>query len=147
MKTKILILLLTLFLTIGFVAATDVNNLKVPDGWKAIGGGSYHEEGISEGQGTGQNMMIQKWYDGLKDEYYNNISEDNYIVMDKGNSTYMYSDGLNQNAGSFEVVEIDGEKYFVNFFTNEDMNPDEIAKTYDCMLTFNVLNGFSPVEV
>lgn len=147
MKTKILILLLAVFLTIGFVAATDVNNLKVPDGWEAIGGGSYHEEGASEGQGTGQNMIIQKWYDDLKDEYYNNISEDNYIVMDKGNNTYIYSDGLNQNAGSFEVVEIDGEKYFVNFWTADDMNPDEIAKTYDCMVTFNVLNGFSPVEV
>ncbi len=31
----------------GTVCATDTNNLKVPDGWKAIGGGSYHQEGIS----------------------------------------------------------------------------------------------------
>ena len=38
---------LIICLFMGTVCATDTNNLKVPDGWKAIGGGSYHQEGIS----------------------------------------------------------------------------------------------------
>ena len=147
MKTKILILCFVLFLTIGFVAATDIDNLKVPDGWKAIGGGSYHEEGTSAGAGTGHNMMIQKWDDSFYDEYYNNITEDNYIVMSKGDNIYMYSDGLNSDSGTFEVVEIDGEKYFVNFWTVDDMDSTEIAKTYEFLVEFNELNNFKPVEV
>ena len=144
---KIIIGISILFLLIGMVSATDINNLKVPDGWKAIGGGSYHEEGDSPGQGSGQNMMIEKWYDGLKDEYYQNITEEQYTVTDTGNNTYMYIDDLNQNAGSFEVVEIDGEKYFVNFWTVDNMDVEEIADTSLFMQEFNKLNNFEPVEV
>ena len=147
MKTKILILLVVMFLAIGFVAATDINNLKVPDGWKALGGGNYHEEGDSVGQGSGQNMMIEKWSDSLKDEYYQNNSDEQYVVSNAGNNTYMYIDDLNQNAGSFEVVEIDGEKYFVNFWTVDNMDTEKIADTSYFMLEFNKLNNLEPVEV
>ena len=129
------------------VSATDINNMKVPEGWEAIGSGSYHEIGDSPGQGSGQNMMIEKWYDGLKDEYYQNITEDQYTVTDTGNNTYMYIDDLNQNAGSFEVVEIDGEKYFVNFWTVDNMDVEEISDTSLFMQEFNNLNNLEPVEV
>ena len=136
-----------LFLIIGIACATDVNNLKVPDGWKAIGGGSYHQEGISSGSGNGQNMMIQKWDDSLKDEYYQNISSENYFVIDMKNNTFMYTDGANQVSGSFEVVEIDGDKYFVNFMTVDDLDSQEVAKTYQFMTEFNKLNNLKPIAV
>lgn len=144
---KIITALTILFLFIGMVSATDINNLKVPDGWKALGGGSYHEEGDSPGQGSGQNMMIQKWDDSFKEEYYQNITEEQYTVTDTGNNTYMYIDDFNQNAGSFEVVEIDGEKYFVNFWTVDNMDVEEIADTSLFMQEFNQLNNLEPVEV
>ena len=95
---KIITALTILFLFIGMVSATDINNLKVPDGWKALGGGSYHEEGDSPGQGSGQNMMIQKWDDSFKEEYYQNITEEQYTVTDTGNNTYMYIDDFNEDA-------------------------------------------------
>lgn len=144
---KILIGLSILFLLIGMVSATDINNLKVPDGWKAIGGGSYHEEGDSPGQGSGQNMMIEKWYDGLKDEYYQNNTDEQYTVIEDGNHTFMYIDDLNQMAGCFEVVEIDNEKYFVNFWTVDYRNSEEIADASYFMVQFNELNNLEPVEV
>ncbi len=131
----------------GTVCATDINNLKVPDGWKAIGGGSYHQEGISPGSGNGQNMMIQKYHDSLKDEYYQNISSEQYFVIDKGNDTYMFTDGYNEDSGSFEVVEIDGQKYFVLFTTVDDLNVEEVAKTYMFMMEFNQLNNLEPIAV
>ena len=67
--TKIIIAISLLFLIMGICSATDINNLKCPDGWKALGGGSYHEEGDSPGQGSGQNMMIQKYDDSFKEIY------------------------------------------------------------------------------
>lgn len=144
---KILTTFTIFFLLIGMASATDIDNLKMPDGWKSVGGGSYHEEGDSPGQGSGQNMMIEKWYDDLKDEYYQNITEEQYTVTDAGNNTYMYIDDLNAMAGCFEVVEIDGEKYFVNFWTVDNMDVEEIADTSYFMLKFNELNNFEPVEV
>ena len=91
--------------------------------------------------------MIQKWDDSFKEEYYQNITEEQYTVTDTGNNTYMYIDDFNQNAGSFEVVEIDGEKYFVNFWTVDNMDVEEIADTSLFMLEFNELNNLEPVEV
>ena len=144
---KIIIGLSVLLLLIGMVSATDINNLKVPDGWKSLGDGSYHEEGDSPGQGSGQNMMIQKWSDSFKDEYYQNNSDEKYSVQDTGNNTFMYIDDMNQNAGSFEVVEIDGQKYFVNFWTVNNMDVEKIADTSLFMQEFNKLNNLEPVEV
>ena len=144
---KIIIGLSVLLLLIGMVSATDINNLKVPDGWKSLGDGSYHEEGESPGQGSGQNMMIQKWSDSFKDEYYQNNSDEKYSVQDTGNNTFMYIDDMSQNAGSFEVVEIDGQKYFVNFWTVDNMDVEKIADTSLFMQEFNKLNNLEPVEV
>ena len=136
-----------LLLLLGVVSATDINNLKVPDDWKAIGGGSYHQEGNSIGSGNGQNMMIQKWDDSFKDEYWYNITEEDYFVVDMKNNTFMYTDGSNQNSGSFEVVNIDGENYFVDFWTVDDLDTKELSKTYQFMMEFNKLNNLKPVEV
>ena len=144
---KILTIITITFLLIGIVSATDIDNLKVPDGWKSIGGGSYHEEGDSAGQGSGQNMMIEKWSDSFKDEFYQNNTDEQYTVIEDGNHTFMYIDDLNQMAGCFEVVEIDNEKYFVNFWTVEYRNSEEIADTSYFMVQFNELNNLEPVEI
>lgn len=147
MKRKIIIGFTLLLLVIGIAAATDVNNLKVPDGWKAIGGGSYHQQDPLTNGGNGQNMMIQKWDDSFKDEYFQNITAEQYFFVDKGDNTYMYTDGINKDSGSFEVVEIDGTKYFVLFSTVDDLNAEEVAKTYQFMTEFNKLNNLKPIEV
>lgn len=136
-----------LLLIIGVAAATDINNLKVPDGWEAIGGGSYHEINTDTNGGSGQNMMIQKWDDSLKDEYYQNNTDEGYMVSEDANHTFKYIDTLNGNAGYFEVVEIDNEKYFVNFWTVDYTNFDEIDDSSYFMVQFNELNNLKPVEV
>ena len=149
MKTvmKILAGIAILAMIMGAAYATDINNMKVPDGWEATGGGSYHEIGESTGQGSGQNMMIQKWSDSFKEEFYDNHTDEQYTVTDTGNNTFMFIDDLNADAGSFEVVEIDGEKYFVLFTTVDNYDPEEIADTSLFMQEFNQLNNLHPVEV
>lgn len=144
---KILTSATIILLLIGVASATDVNNLKCPDNWEATGGGSYHEIGDSPGQGSGQNMIIEKWSDSLKDEFYQNNTDEQYTVIEDGNHTFMYIDDLNQMAGCFEVVEIDNEKYFVDFWTVEYRNSEEIADASYFMVQFNELNNLEPVEV
>lgn len=147
MKTKIIIGILILFLTIGIVCATDINNLKCPDGWKAIGGGSYHEEGDSPGQGSGRNMMIQKYDDSFKEEFFNNVSSDRYYVFSNGDNTFNFTDGSNQDSGCFEVVEIDNTKYFLIVSIVDSADIKDGLTSYDFLLNFNKLNNLEPIAV
>ena len=143
--TKILIGISILFLLMGIVCATDISKMKMPDGWELINGGTYHQVDPFTNGGNGHNMMIQNWTDSLKDEYCSNHTEDNYVVKDYGNNTMVYV--FDEDTGCFEVVEIDGEKYFVNFWYTKGSNIDEAAKTYDFMMEFNKLNNLKPVEI
>lgn len=144
---KILIGITIIFLLIGTVTATDINKLKVPDGWENCGDGDYHQKDPWTNGGTGHNMMIQKWSDGLKDEYYNNITSEDYAVAEKENNTYVYVDGLNGDAGCFEVVEIDGVEYFVIFWYVDNNDIEKSSETYDFLLEFNKLNNLKPIAV
>lgn len=136
-----------LLLIIGIATAADVSKLKMPDGWESVSDDTYHQVDESTGGGNGHNMMIEKWYDGLKDEYYQNLTEEQYTVIEDVNNTFMYIDALNENAGSFEVVEIDGEKYFVNFWTVDYTDSEKIADTSYFMVKFNELNDLEPIAV
>ena len=136
------------FLLMGIACATDINNLKVPDKWESIGGGSYHEIGDSHGAGSGRNMMIQKMTDSIKEDYFNNHTDENYYVFSNGDDTFNYTDGDNKDYGCFEVVNIDGTDYFVVFSTNVNYEFDkDTVSGYDLMLEFNKLNNLKPVAV
>ena len=142
---KIIIGTLILFLLMGMVVATDINNLKMPDKWESVSSGSYHQKDPVTNGGNGHNMMIQKWLDSFKDEWYNNNSAEAYAVKSYGENTYVYADP--DTTGCFEVVEIDGQKYFVNFWTVNNMDVEKIADTSLFMQEFNQLNNLEPVEV
>ncbi len=145
--TKIITGITLLLLIIGVATATDINNLKVPDDWKAIGGGSYHEEGISPGQGTGRNMMIMEYSDDNCRDFFDNGTDDYYIFKNIDN-TYNFTDWtVNNDEGCFEVVEIDGKQYFIIFSVNLENEYDKHVPIYDTMLEFNKLNNLKPVEV
>ena len=145
---KILVGLLLMFLVIGTAVATDTGNLKMPDGWEAINDHTYHEKGNDPGSGSGRNMMIEKWHDSLKDEYYSNISAEHYYVYSNGDNTFNYSDAVNEDYGCFEVVEINGVKYFVIFWDVMEAEFDSVnVSTHDLILEFNKLNNLKPIEV
>ena len=136
-----------MFLVIGIAAATDVNNLQVPDGWESIGGGSYHEIGDSPGEGSGRNMMIMEYTDSNCDEFFENGTDDYYIFKNDDGS-YNFTDWtVNRDEGCFEVVEIDGNQYFLFFSTNIDNDYSSELSIFDVMLEFNKLNDLKPIAV
>ncbi|WP_407430796.1 hypothetical protein [Methanobrevibacter sp.] len=145
MKTKILIILLTLFLAISFVYATDFKNLNVPDGWKSTGEGSYYEEGASNG--TGKVVKVQKWENSFNEDFLKNHTDEGYTVMSNDSLIYKYVDDSNENGGTFEAVEIDGEKYLIILSIRDYKNDKELAKTYDALMEFNKVNNFKPINV
>ncbi len=129
-----------LFLVMGIVVATDINKLNMPNGWENSNDGVYRQVVKNIGS-DGYFMNIQKLNDTIKNDFYNHPSSSTHIV-DKGNNTFTFTDA---KAGSFEVVEIDGEKYFVMFWTAYS-NDGNVNEAYDFMMQFNNLNGFEPVE-
>lgn len=136
-----------MFLVIGIATATDVNNLQVPDGWESIGGGSYHEIGDSPGEGSGRNMMIMEYTDSNCDEFFENGTDDYYIFKNDDGS-YNFTDWtVNRDEGCFEVVEIDGNQYFLFFSTNIDNDYSSELSIFDVMLEFNKLNDLKPIAV
>ena len=147
MKVKIIIGVLLMFLVIGIAAATDADNLKVPEGWESIGGGSYHEIGDSPGEGSGRNMMIMEYTDSNCNEFFENGTDDYYIFKNDDGS-YNFTDWtVNRDEGCFEVVEIDGNQYFLFFSTNIDNDYSSELSIFDVMLEFNKLNNLTPIEV
>ena len=144
---KILIGITLLFLVMGIVCATDVNNLKMPDKWESIGSGNYHEIGDSPGAGSGRNMMIMDYTNANCDDFFKNGTED-YFIFKNADGSYNFTDAGNDDYGCFEVVNIDGKDYFVWFSTNINFEFDKNTKTiYELMLEFNKLNNLKPVEV
>ena len=136
-----------MFLVIGIATATDVNNLQVPDGWESIGGGSYHEIGDSPGEGSGRNMMIMEYTDSNCNEFFENGTDDYYIFKNDDGS-YNFTDWtVNRDEGCFEVVEIDGNQYFLFFSTNIDNDYSSELSIFDVMLEFNKLNDLKPIAV
>jgi hypothetical protein len=147
MKRKILVGLILMFLVIGTAVATDVNNLKMPDGWESYAKGNYHEIGDSPGQGSGRNMMIMEYTNPNCDEFFENGTDDYYIYKNS-DCSYNFTDWiLNRDEGCFEVVEIDGKQYFVMFTSNIDKDYSGKMNIYDTMLEFNKLNDLKPIEV
>ena len=147
MKVKIIIGVLLIFLVIGIAAATDVDNLKVPEGWESIGDGSYHEIGDSPGEGSGRNMMIMEYTDSNCNEFFENGTDDYYIFKNDDGS-YNFTDWtVNRDEGCFEVVEIDGNQYFLFFSSNIDNDYSSELNIFDVMLEFNKLNNLTPIEV
>ena len=144
--TKILIGISILFLLMGLGAAADVNNLKCPDGWESIGGGSYHEKGLSQGEGNGHNLMIMEYDATDSADFFENSTEDSYYVFKNSDNTYNYTDWiLNNDEGCFEVVKIDGKEYLLIFSSNIDNDYDK--NIYDIMLDFNKLNNLKPIAI
>lgn len=150
MKTsiKLLIGMGMILMIMGMVSATDINNLKMPDGWESIGGGSYHEIGDSPGAGSGRNMMIMEFNDANCGDFMQNNTEENYFIFKNADGSYNFTDWvLNKDEGCFEVVEIDGKQYFMLFTSNIDKDYSSDKNIYEIMLEFNKLNNLKPIAI
>lgn len=144
MIKKIMLISIILLLTIGIVAAADLNNLKMPKDFKNTGSAGMYSQQDSNGAGTGFNAAITKYTDADADSWLKNDTSDGYVVMKKG-SEYWYTS--QSDAGVVEVGELDGERYIIVFSTPHVLSSDDIGKCYDFMMEFNGLNNVKPVTV
>lgn len=140
---KIIIIGLLLVLTIGVVTAADIDHMKMPDDFESTGGGQYRQVNTYNNGGTGFNVIIVECTDTNFHDWTTNDTDLDYGVIKTGNLYwYTYMD----TKGVFEIVNIDDEKYIVDFSATS-LAEGGVDQAYDYMMEFNDLNNLEPIAV
>ena len=134
MLKKTVIALIILLLTAGIAFAVDIGDIKAPEGFQK-------DLGVIL---TKDNYEISILKLGDIDSSFLFDEDDDYKVSEYENNTYNFTDKLLEHAGVFEVVEINGEKYYIECFQRNATSYDDSA--YDCLFEFNSLNNLTAIK-
>lgn len=140
----IIIALLAIIMTPS-TPTTDITNMNMPNGWDNRGDGFYVKENYATGLNEG--LQVMNATNDLINDYKTNNTDDHYEVTAKSNNTYSYYDGLNSEFGYFEVIEIEGNQYFINYHYPVEILDDPNTETENVLNEVNQLNGFEPIAV
>ena len=135
MKYKVLIGLTILLLLMSVVVAKEVDEFKVPNGYKDQGNGAYSSNNLGEG------LLVLEY----NDENIKDYIENDMIDIKKGSDDVMTFDDaeLNQH-GVMEVVEADGSRFIIIFWAGDNSNIDDNSLE-SSLYNFNTLNNLEPV--
>ena len=137
--TKIIIGISILFLLITTVSATDIDKLKVPSGYSNLKNGtSMLNDGHTQ-------LYIGKM-DNNPDVFESNINEQ-YIVSNIGNNTYLFTDELLNVYGFQEKVTIDGVDYLVSISKDSPLSNADKTLLKEDLEKFNKDNNLKPIAV
>lgn len=140
MKTKIVIIGIILLFTIGIVAATNIDDFKVPDGYNNL------NDGVASYTTNMDRMIyVEKVTGDYKTDWFTNTSD--MTVINVGDNIYSYEDTVLDTYGYQEIVEIDGDTYMVSFDQDSKLSPSEQNSFLDDMKEFNKLNNLEPMEI
>lgn len=124
-----------LFLFVGAVSATDMKNIKVPDGWSKV-----DNDGFWKGPKEGMQLAV---VEGNDSSWFEN-NTDGYIYSDTDSGAYTYIDtGMNEY-GIFEVVEDGGKLYVVCMSDEYDHYGSNMDGLIEDFYEMNSLNNFNP---
>lgn len=142
MIRKISLLLLFSIMIIGAVSAADQSSFKTPTDFEDLGDGVYVL--YDSLKNTDEILSVVKFNQHDWDDYTRNDTSNKYVVYKDDNYTYNYTDGSVNEIGSFELIEVDGDKFIIDFAkTGSD---SDLKNTYDNLLEFNKLNNLTPIE-
>lgn len=139
-KKITLLLIISLFL-ISTVSASAIDDLKIPSGFEDIGHGVYVSHDSASNSDIVLSVVEYSKYDW--EDYTTNDTQNKYEVTGE-NNTYNYTDGSVNEVGSFELAELDGEKYIIDF--TKSNSADDLNTTFTQLIQFNELNNITPIE-
>ncbi|WP_405303455.1 hypothetical protein [Methanobrevibacter sp.] len=137
--TKIIIAIAILFLLTTAVSATDIDKLKVPFGYSDL------KDGVSMLNDGHTKLYIGKMSDN-EGVFDSNIEEE-YVVTDIGNNTYLFTDDLLKMYGFQEKVNIDGTDYLVCIYKDSALSPADQTLLKEDLDKFNKDNNLKPIAV
>lgn len=141
MLKKILILFLVTITLTSVVSAADFSDFKAPVNFDDIGDGVFVLYDSSSN--ADEILSIVKYNEHDWNDYITNDTDNQYIVNGE-NNTYNYTDGIVNEVGSFELIEVDGDKFIIDFAKVDASN--DFNQTFSNLINFNELNNVTPVE-
>ena len=136
---KIVIGITMLLLLLGVVYAVNIDDLKVPVGYSDI------KDGISMLNDGHTQLYIGKMDDN-PGVFESNIDEQ-YIVTDIGNNTYLVTDDSVKMYGFQEKVTIDGVDYLVSISKDSPLSNADRTLLKEDLDKFNELNNLKPIAI
>ncbi|WP_407408813.1 hypothetical protein [Methanobrevibacter sp.] len=143
MFKKIFFVLFIGLISIGVVAAVDVGNFNVPEGFDDLGSGVFI---FQSSKGHDQYLTIVPFNNHYKADYLINDSSDGYFIFLYKNNTFNYVEKSVNEQGSFEIIEVDGKKYIIDFSDDKIKGNNDFSDTHKWLVKFNKLNNVTAVN-
>ena len=141
--TKISLAILILICTIGIVAAAEVSDFKVADGYKDYTAGSY----MNDAENIEIDILDEKDIGDLDDAFENDSDVKYTVTPGKLNNTFNFTDGVNEGFGVLELVKINDKNYVIEVWTTSDNKDITLDKQYDTLEEVNKLNNIEPLDI
>lgn len=141
MLKRVILLLIISMALIGAVSAADQTSFKVQSEFEDLGDGVYVI--YDAFKNADEILSVVEFNDHDWKDYTTNDTENKYVVTGE-NNTYNFTDGSVNEVGSFELIEVDGDKFIVDYAKTG--NEDGLNQTFTNLMEFNKLNNVTPIE-
>lgn len=139
MFKKVIFLLILGLISIGAVFAADDSIIfEVPNGFEDVGDGIFVLYDMFKK--PEQILSIVSYTEHDENDYLSNDTNNSYTVYAYENGTYNFVDKSLNEQGSFEIIEVDGDKYIVDFAKEGIDNEKDFNETFKYLMEFNKLN-------
>ncbi len=142
MFKKIILFLLFAMMIVGAASAANQTSFKTPANFEDLGDGVYVL--YDSFKNADEILSVVKYNAHDWKDYITNDTSNKYVVHKDKNNTYNYTDGSVNEIGSFELVEVEGNKFIIDFAKSGTEN--DLSNTYSNMLEFNKLNNITPIK-
>ncbi len=144
MFKKVFLGLILCLILVSAVSAIDTTSFTVPDDFEDVGDGVYVlYDTLKEPQ---QVLSVVSHTEHDADDYLTNDTVNGYTVYPCENNTYNFVDKSMDEKGSFELIEVDGEMFIIDFAEYGIDDASDFNETFDNLMKFNELNGVEPIE-
>lgn len=147
MFKKVVFILILGLITIGVVVAAENTTFSfdVPSDFKDLGDGVYV---LHDTLGKpNQVLSIVEYSEHDEEDYLTNDSGNKYTVYAGDNNTFNFVDGSMDEKGTFEIIEINGTKFIVDFVKEGIGNEKDFSETFNSLMQFNKLNNVTGIEI
>ena len=144
--TTILIATALILLFIGTASAFEVKDLKPIEDYTAFDNSGYSNYTTN----SDRFFCVEKIYSlnsNFIDEWFNNHTEVNYLVVPMGDNIFYFEDEDFEFYGYQEVVSIDGDNYMVSINQKSKLSPSEKNEFLEDLKEFNKVNSLELVSV
>ena len=145
MIKKVIFLLVLGLVTMGIVVAAENPTFNVPTDFEDLGDGVYVlYDSLKK---PDQILSIVSYTEHDEDDYLANDTENKYTVYACDNNTFNFVDGSMDEKGTFEIIDVNGTKFIVDFVKEGIDNEKDFNDTFNSLMEFNKLNNVSGIVV